>query len=309
MKFGTIDGVGAPVSRVVLGTVALSSDRRDQAFGLFDAYVELGGNAIDTAWIYQHGLSEKVVGDWLRERGARDSIVLMTKGAATVHCTPELISSELSESLDRLQTGSVDVYMLHRDNVNIPAGEFVEALNDHYRAGRMKAFGGSNWQPERIAEANDYAQAHSLVGFTVSSPNFSLAVWNEPPWEDCYSASDPVTRQWYQDRDIALLAWSSQASGFFTGRFDAGNLSDPATTEAARVWFNEGNFLRLERAREIGVQKGVSSTAIALAYVLCQPSNIFALIGPQTLEELSSSIAATSVDLSARDLAYLNLEV
>jgi aryl-alcohol dehydrogenase-like predicted oxidoreductase len=308
MRFGRIEGVEAPVSRVVLGTMALSTERRDQAFELFDRYVELDGNSIDTAWVYQRGLSEAVVGGWLTQRGARDGIVLIGKGAATVDCTPELISSQLSESLDRLQTDSLDVYMMHRDNVDVPAAEFVDVLNEHLRAGRMRAFGGSNWQPERIAEANAYAEAHGLVGFTVSSPNFSLAVWNEPPWDDCCSASDPATRRWYQDRDIALLAWSSQASGFFTGRYDARDLSDPATAEAARVWFNEENFLRLERAREVAAKKGVTSTEIALAYVLCQPSNIFALIGPRNLDELTSSSAAAEVELSPEELAYLNLE-
>ena len=308
MRFGRIEGVDAPVSRVVMGTMALSSERRDQAFELFDRYLELGGNAMDTAWVYQRGLSEAVVGDWLTRRGIRDGIVLIGKGAATVDCTPELISSQLSESLDRLQVDSLDIYLMHRDNVDIPAAEFVDALNQHLRAGRMRAFGGSNWQPERIAEANAYAEAHGLVGFTVSSPNFSLAVWNEPPWDDCYSASDPATRRWYQDRDIALLAWSSQAGGFFTGRFDARDLSDPATAEAARVWFNEANFRRLERTREMAAKKGVTSTEIALAYVLCQPANIFALIGPRNLDELTSSAAAAAVDLSTEELAYLNLE-
>ena len=308
MRFGRIEGVDAPVSRVVMGTMALSSERPDQAFELFDRYLELGGNAMDTAWVYQRGLSEAVVGDWLTRRGIRDGIVLIGKGAATVDCTPELISSQLSESLDRLQVDSLDIYLMHRDNVDIPAAEFVDALNQHLRARRMRAFGGSNWQPERIAEANAYAEAHGLVGFTVSSPNFSLAVWNEPPWDDCYSASDPATRRWYQDRDIALLAWSSQAGGFFTGRFDARDLSDPATAEAARVWFNEANFRRLERTREMAAKKGVTSTEIALAYVLCQPANIFALIGPRNLDELTSSAAAAAVDLSTEELAYLNLE-
>jgi aryl-alcohol dehydrogenase-like predicted oxidoreductase len=201
----------------------------------------------------------------------------------------------------------LDIYFMHRDNLNIPVGEFVECLNEHYRAGRIRTFGGSNWTTERLAEANAYAASHGLVGFAASSPNFSLAVWNEPMWSDCLSATDPASRQWYEKNDLALFAWSSQASGFFTGRFKP---EDQATAdpEVVRTWFNEANFLRLSRAQELAAAKGVSATQIALAYVLCQPINIYALIGPWTIEEMRSSLLALEVKLTPAELRYLNLE-
>src|SRR5438874_4289950 len=108
---------------------------------------------------------------------------------------------------------------MHRDDPEIPVGAFVECLNEHLRAGRIRAFGGSNWSPERLQQANDYAREHGLAGFAASSPNLCLAVWNEPQWEGCVSASDKASRAWYAQSQMPLFSWSSQARGFVTGRF------------------------------------------------------------------------------------------
>src|SRR5665811_1026415 len=96
----------------------------------------------------------------------------------------------------------------------------VEALNEEASAGRIKAFGGSSWTHQRIAEANAYADAHELLPFSVSSPNLALAVPNEPMWTGCVSiAGDADAQAWYQQTRLPIFAWSSQARGFFTGRY------------------------------------------------------------------------------------------
>jgi aryl-alcohol dehydrogenase-like predicted oxidoreductase len=307
MTYGRIAGLEQPVSRIVLGSMALDSKRLPFSFSLLDYFLENGGNCIDTAWVYGGGSCEKAMGEWITQRGSRDQIVLIGKGACTTACTPDLITRELLESLERLQTDHLDVYFMHRDNLRIPVGEFVECLNEHHRAGRIRTFGGSNWTPERLAEANAYAASHGLVEFAASSPNFSLALWNEPMWSDCLTAADLPTRHWYEQHNLALFAWSSQASGFFTGRFKPGDEAT-ADREVVRTWFNQANFRRLERAKEMAARKGVTATQIALAYVLSQPLNIFALIGPRTIEEMRSSLMALDVTLTPAELLYLNLE-
>jgi aryl-alcohol dehydrogenase-like predicted oxidoreductase len=214
----------------------------------------------------------------------------------------------LLESLERLRTDYVDIYLMHRDNPNVPVGEFVECLNEHHGSGRIHAFGGSNWTTGRLAEANAYARAHDLQGFAASSPNFSLAVWNEPTWTNCLSASDPASREWYSQTKMPLFAWSSQAAGFFTGRYNEGEPDKSTSQVMARVWFNEANFKRLRRARELAQAKGVTSNQIALACVLCESPQVFALIGPENIEELRQCMEGLHLRLSSSERRWLNLE-
>lgn len=306
MRYGRIAGLDHPVSRVVLGTAGFGDHPSPDE--ILDEYVLAGGNCLDTAWIYgQEGSAERTVGSWLGARGTRKDIVLIAKGACSTDCTPDMIVADLDESFERLGVDTADIYMMHRDNPAVPAGEFVDLLNQQVDAGRIRVFGGSNWSTARLAEANEYARANGLRGFTVSSPNLSLARWNEPTWEDTLTASDPGSRRWYRENDVALFAWSSQANGFFTGRYGRSDADDPALADVARVWFNDENFLRRQRAEAIASRRGVEATHIALAYVLNQPFETYALIGPLTVEEVRSSLGGADIELSEDELRELDL--
>ncbi|MDI7276278.1 MAG: aldo/keto reductase [Anaerolineae bacterium] len=305
MRYGRVDGIDLPVSRLVMGTMVLAERNLPFACALLDHFVELGGNCLDTAYVYR---TEGIVGQWLKLRGNRRQVVLIAKGAHTPHCDPESLTRQLYESLDRFGTDYVDLYLMHRDNPGVPVGEFVDCLNEHRRAGRIRAFGGSNWTIERLEAANAYARARGLAGFAASSPNLALAVWNEPAWEGCLSADDAASRAWYGSTQMPLFAWSSQAGGFFSGRFRPGQSEDPALCRVARVWFNDGNWRRLARAQELGERKGASALQVALAYVLCQPLNVFALIGPRSIEETRTSVQALGIALTPQELRWLNLE-
>ena len=102
-----------------------------------------------------------------------------------------------------------------------------------------------------------------------------------------------------------LFAWSSQANGLFTGRFSPDKKTDP---DVVRTWYSDDNFKRLDRVKELAKKKGVSTTQIALAYVLCQPMNVFGLIGPQSIEETRTSALALETELSPQEMRWLNLE-
>jgi len=308
MKYGSIAGLQKPVSRLIMGTMIYSPGDMPLTCAMLDSFVSLGGNTLDTAHIYGQGDSERAVGEWMRMRGNRAEIVLVGKGAHhDAHgprVNPAAIASDLEESLQRFGTDYIDLYLLHRDDPGVPVGEIVSCLNEHYRAGRVRAFGGSNWSHRRLQEALDFAHAHGLVPFVASSPNFSLAVMNEPPWPGAISATREG-KDWYREHQFPLLAWSSQAQGFFTGRAAPQNYSD---AEMVRVWYNPGNFERLARAAALGRQKGVSANTVALAYVLCQPFPTFAIIGPRTQEETRTSIEAMEITLTREELKWLNLE-
>lgn len=305
MTYGEIAGVGRPVSKLVMGTMIFQSGELRLARTLLDHYVELGGNAFDTAHVYR---SEETVGHWLKASGMRDQLVVIAKGVRNLEDYPDTLDRQLFESLDKLQTDYVDLYLMHADNTNVPAGEWVACLNEHLRAGRIRAYGGSNWSIPRIEEANAYARAHGLVGFAASSPNLALAHWNEPMWDRCLSASDPESLAWYARTQMPLLAWSSQATGFFTGRYRPEDRTKPELANIVRTWFNDDNFRRLARVQELARRKNVTPAQIALAYVLCQPLPVFALIGPQTIGELLESLPALGVALTAAERSWLNLE-
>jgi aryl-alcohol dehydrogenase-like predicted oxidoreductase len=308
MKYGYIADFEKPISRLIMGTMIYSLADMPLTCAMLDSFVSLGGNTLDTAHIYGQGHSERAVGEWMRLHGNRAEIVIIGKGAHhDAHgprVNPAAIASDLEESLRRLGTDYIDLYLLHRDDPTVPVGEIVTCLNEHYQAGRMRAFGGSNWSHQRLGEALDYAGAHGLVPFVASSSNFSLAVMNEPPWPGAISATIEG-KGWYKEQQFPLLAWSSQAQGFFTGRAAPENYSD---AEMVRVWYNAGNFERLARSSALGKQKEVSANTIALAYVLCQPFPIFALIGPRTQEETRTSTQALEVALNPGELRWLNLE-
>lgn len=302
MPYGEVRGVGKPISRLVMG---VDNQRTlPHASVMFDDFVERGGTCFDTAYIYSGGLSETVLGQWMRNRGNRDDVVVIGKGAHTPHCDPASISRQLAESLERLQSDYIDLYFMHRDNTDIPVAEFVDVLDEHQRAGRIHAFGGSNWTLDRIVEANAYAESHGKKGFVALSNNFSLARMIEPPWKGCLGVADPESRQWLEEHDFALLPWSSQARGFFAGRASRDDRSDP---ELVRCWYSEDNFVRLERAQSLARQRGVSAVAIALAYVLAQDFPTFPLIGPRLLSETRDSYAALEIDLSPDDVRWLDL--
>jgi aryl-alcohol dehydrogenase-like predicted oxidoreductase len=252
--------------------------------------------------VYQ---SEPYLGKWIRERGVRKQVVVIAKGAASTDCTPAMVDQELKQSLEKLGCDSAEIYLMHRDNVNVPVGEFVDCLNRHKKAGRVQAFGGSNWTLARVAAANAYAKKRKLTGFTALSNNFSLARMVEPVWPGCISVSDKASRAWLAKHRLAHFAWSSQARGFFSGHAHPDNQAD---AELARCWYSEDNFRRLERVNQLAKKRGVLPINIAAAYVLHQPFPSFALIGPRSLHELRTSLDALAVKLTANELAWLNLE-
>lgn len=311
MKYGSIPGIERPVSRIVLGSMGFRDDSQPVTDALIETFLDAGGNIIDTAYIYHGGRSERALGNWLRRTGRRDDVLILTKGAhhdkAGRRVTPTEISFDLGASLERLGTSFVDLYVLHRDDPSVPVGEIVETLDGHAARGRVKVFGGSNWTTDRIEEANSYASTHDLRPFTVSSPNLGLAVPNEPMWAECISISgDHDALDWYRRHQMPVLSWSSQSGGFFTGRFSP---EQPDNADMVRVYYSDENWERYRRAEQLGRELGYSTIQIALSWVLSQPDlNVYALIGPRTVDELVSSLAAADLQLTPDQVRWLNLE-
>ena len=320
MNHGHIPGIEKPMPRLVQGTTMISSTNEVWEHALLDAVYEQGARAFDTAHGYANGGNERSIGAWVRARGLRDDVVIIGKGAhhgPNGHrVTPEDITSDLHESLERFGFDMIDLYLLHRDDPAYPVGPIVEILNQHQRAGKISAFGGSNWSVARLTEANAYAAEHGLTPFVASSPNFSLAEQIEEPWENCVTISGPAykaDRQWYVQHRFPLFTWSSLAGGFLTGKYRRDNLDSFSSDNYAdglvkRCYASEANFQRLDRLDQMAQEKGYTIPQVALAYVLNQPLDIYALTAPQTADEYRVNAAAATLTLSPNELAWLDLE-
>ncbi len=297
----TIPGLEKQASAVALGF----EDFKTFSSGaiLLDAFWEKGGNIFDTAFIYGGGYTEKLWGEWQKRSGVREQAVLIGKGAHSPLVYPDVIAKQLTQSLDRLQSDYLDIYFMHRDNLDVPVGEFVDAMDAEVKAGRIRGpYGGSNWTKERMDEAIAYANANGKTAPQALSNNFALAEMISPIWAGCVTSSTPDFKQWLIDRQVTNFSWSSQARGFFT---DFAGRDKRDNEELVRCWYNDQNFGRRDRAIELGNELGHSPIHIALAYVLAQPFPSVPLIGPRRLVELEDSLKAFEIKLTPEQVRWL----
>ncbi|MBB6488144.1 aldo/keto reductase [Rhizobium lusitanum] len=297
-----IPGISKPASLVTLGFEFFPNFAA--ASLTLDAFYEAGGNAFDTAYVYGGGKTESIFGDWHTSRNVpREEIVLIGKGAHSPLCYPDMIAKQLDQSLNRLKTDYVDIYFMHRDNTDVPVGEFVDAMDAEVKAGRIRGiFGGSNWTRARFDEAIAYAEKNGKTAPAALSNNFSLAEMLDPIWAGCVAASDDEWKVWLNAKQIPNFAWSSQGRGFFTDRAGRGKRDDE---ELVRVWYSDRNFGRRDRAIELAQKLGRSPIHIALAYVVAQPFPVIPLIGPRTVAELEDSLSALDIKLTPEQVKWL----
>lgn len=318
MKYGRVEGIDKPVSRLVQGTLMVSTDDLEASIDFLDGIRTLGCNSFDTAPVYGNGESERALGAWMDRRNNRSDVFILSKGGhpnadRDRRVTVFDVASDLFDSLARLRTDYIDLYLLHRDDPGVPVGPLVEALNEHMSEGRIRAFGGSNWTVNRIREANLYAEKRGLRPFVASSPNFSLAVRMNEIWEGCLSISGPRAageRAWYRETQMPVFSWSSLAQGFFSGLLTRENINqtaDTLTVGCAQVYGYEENFSRLERATELAGDRGKTVAQIALAYLFNQPQNVFTVSGCRSVEESRLNREAMEIRLTPDELDWLDL--
>ncbi|MDE2858007.1 MAG: aldo/keto reductase [Chloroflexota bacterium] len=319
MEYTRIAGIDKPVARLMQGTVMLSADRIDDNRRLLDALFENGFTAFDTAHGYGGGACERELGAWIEDRGIRDQVVILTKGAHPYQgepdrVRPEFIRRDLAESLERLRTDYVELYLLHRDSPDYPVGEIVDVLHEFKDAGQIGVFGGSNWLARRVQAANEYAAANGKTPFAISSPQFSVAEMIKEPWAGCISVSGAqgeADRAWYDENEISLFTWSSLAGGFMTGKFRRDNLDSFTSywdTNPIGAYAYESNFRRLDRVLELAADKGVAPAQISVAYILCNNPRYHPIVANWKTEEIATNAAAVDIKLSAAEIAWLEMK-
>jgi len=318
MKYDTIKGLDKKISKLIMGND--NQTDLDEASKLWDHWIEVGGNAFDNAHIYGNGLMETLLGKWHRKKNNLNDIVIIAKGAHTPSCDPKSLSQQLTESLDRLQTETADIYIMHRDNLDIPVDEFIDVLNDAKERRRIKIFGSSNWTLERFKKANEWAQKKNKTPFNILNNNLKLCKMINPLWTGCISSNDKDILIYLEETQTAHLSWSSQGRGYFLPEEICQAIEDKITKDEAS-WRKPGelssgplscfdsddNRERRNRASILAKEFNVTTQNIAGSWPLNQSFPSFALIGPRNIEEIDTSLPSLDISISKEKSDWLNL--
>jgi aryl-alcohol dehydrogenase-like predicted oxidoreductase len=262
------------MSRLVFGTYDVPSA------ALLDHFVARGGRSLDVANVYRDGESARAVARWLPGH----DVVLYAKGCHPPHCSPDAVAAEVDRARALLGVDRLDVFLLHRDDPALPVAAWADALRAQVEAGAIGAFGVSNWTVERVR-----ALQREGGPLRACSNHFSLAEMAAPPWPDCLAFTADELRSL---AGLDVITWSSLATGFFAGR--------PVAS-----WDTPPNRERRARAQELAGGLGVTPTAVALAYVLAQPSHVLPAVGTTSAAHLDDAFSATELTLTPEQLAWL----
>ncbi|MBC8569272.1 aldo/keto reductase [Zongyangia hominis] len=306
------------MSKIVLGTMIFGTRLTEKAsFEMLDYFLAQGGNCIDTARAYVNdypggeGLSETIIGRWLRDRGNRDKVILSTKGGhpsakdkKTIRLGREEVASDLEESLRNLGVECVDIYWLHRDDPNRSVSYIVDYLDEFVKAGKIRFPAVSNWSARRIAEANAYAAQAGKTPIAMSQIQWSLAATTKEQYGDpTMETMTPEEYAWYRESGMPVMAYCPQAKGFFSKYLTGG---EEALNEKARKRFlSPQNIARAGRVQALSEKTGLSPAAVALSYITSNPVPGFAIVGCSNMEQLADSLSGADLVLDEAQVAAL----
>jgi 1-deoxyxylulose-5-phosphate synthase len=318
VKIGKMGRTGLKVSEICLGTMTFGNQANaETAFRIMDVADEAGVNFFDTADVYPLGgdlstvgETERIVGRWLHERGARDRIVLATKcrgamgpGVNDQGLSRKHVISACEASLRRLQTDYIDLYQTHMPDADTPIEETLRALDDLVRAGKVRYIGASNYPAWRLADALWTSMQHSLARFECDQPRYNIL------FRMIEDEILPLCRA----HEVGVIAYNPLAGGVLTGRYRDRAPSQPE--EGSRFglaragelyrkrYWNEEVFEVVTRLGDFLERRGKSLTHAALAWVLAQPGITSAILGASKPEQLQDSLRGVEISLDAEELA------
>lgn len=318
MRYTVIPRTTLKPSVICLGTAEIGSKiDRDASFRLLDAYLDLGGNFLDTAQVYadwlpgERSTSEKTLGQWIAARRNRDKVVLATKGAhprlETMN-VPRMSRTEIIHDLDaslkNLQSDVIDLYWLHRDAPAVPVEAIIDLLNEQVQAGKIRAFGCSNWRTPRIQAAQEYAARSGRQGFSANQPLWNIGVVDWAAIGDPTIVNmDGAMWDYHRQTGLAALPFSSQANGLFNKLAEGRTSAIKPHTQ--RIYHLPENQQRSQRIQQLAGETGLSITQIVLGYLLAQPFTTIPIVGCQNLAQLEDSLTAADVQLTLAQVKFL----
>ena len=289
-------------SRILLGTAYFDDGiSKEDAFKIMDKFRDMGGTHIDTARLYADGRAEAVVGEWVKKRNATD-MHISTKGGYPHADTPDKvriseseIRGDLEESLKALGVDSIGFYWLHRDDESIPAGEIIEMMNRLIKEGKIRSFGASNWTTSRIDEAQKYAKAHNIAGFSASQIRFNPA-YNVTERSGLVGM-DETEFAYYKANNMPVVAYSSQAKGFFSKLAEQG---EEALSEKAKLrYMCDINLKKVETIKSLAEKHNCSVAALICgAFCSFDVPEVFPVIGSRNIGQLTDSLNGADIRLT-----------
>jgi aryl-alcohol dehydrogenase-like predicted oxidoreductase len=281
------------------------------SFAVLDAFVAGGGNAIDTAdvysaWVPGHaggGQSETVIGNWLKQRGRRDDVLILTKvgselGPDKKGLSKAYIKRAVEDSLRRLQTDYIDLYQSHKDDETLPVTEPLEAYAELLKEGKIRAIGASNFKPERLQAALDAAKAHGLPRYESLQPEYNLYD------REVFEAQDlPIVRE----SGIGVIPYYGLAAGFLTGKYrtEADLKKSPRGGGVGQKYLNPKGQALLKALDAVADTHSATPAQVALAWLMQAPG-ITAPIASATSPGQATELAeAMELQLTAGDIAAL----
>lgn len=290
---------------VLGGNVFGMTAGRDASFAVLDRFVEFGGGMIDTAdvysaWVPGHkgGESERMMGAWLKESGARDSVLIATKvGMMPGGLKPDRIREAAQGSLDRLGTDVIDLYFAHKDDPDVPLDEVLGAFAELVDAGMVRAIGASNYSAERLAEALRVADERGLPRYTAMQPELNLLD------RDQYEGA---LQQLCIDEGLGVVTYFSLASGYLSGKYrSADDLGKSPRGARVKPYLDGKGPTVLAVMDRIAAETGATLSQIALAWVAVQPGVTAPIASATSVEQLDELMGSLDLRLSDEQLAAL----
>ena len=314
MEYRKLGNSGAIVTNFCLGTMTFGKESDEAtSFRLMDDYVAAGGNFLDTANVYSDGVSEEIIGRWLKSKpGILRDLVITTKGRFPMGDGPNhlgLSRKNLQEALDaslkRLQVEHIDLYQLHAFDALTPLEETLRFLDDSIRNGKIAYYGFSNFLGWQLTKAVWIAKAGNFQPPVTLQPQYNLLV------RDIEHEVVPAAL----DANIGLLPWSPLGGGWLSGKYKRDQAPSGATrlgenpkrgmeafdkrNAEARTWDVIGALEDAAKAR------GVSMAQIALAWVAARPAVTSVILGARTTEQLADNLGAADLKLSEDEMNTL----
>ncbi len=303
MKYVTLGKTGLKVSKICLGAMTFGyTNDENKSRVLIQKALEYGINFIDTANVYSRGRSEEILGNAIKDR--REELIIASKVFWSFR-QPEasglsraFVLEELDGTLQRLQTGYIDIYYAHRYDPNTPVEEFLQTFNMAINDGKIRHIGASTMHAWELVKSLWVADKLHLQPIQVIQPQYNL-LYREEEREML-----PLCR----DQGIAVAPWAPLAQGVLTGRYTREKLADTPRSAGRDIqhWFlREIDFAIIDRVVEVARQKKTTPAQVALAWVFSKDAITTPIVGVSRMEHLVQAVEALDIELTPEESRYL----